>query len=231
MTSALDVRIATALKKLFDEGALISRIYCKVRKKFRGEKLFRRLKQITVSIKKLHQLNISEAIFDNGVATKRACLWDGTRILPALSIINRLQQFSEGTAQLIVKVLQSGQCWLEMNIAFAMVSRVWILTKSLNKSFSLSCQNVTPLPNQSKISENQWLPNVELPECLNNNILENSQSESIVELVERPGSVMRRKPEPEDPVVKKRKRPGKQIRMLREKHKNKIKVVKKQKTK
>lgn len=52
-----------------------------------------------------------------------------------------------------------------------------------------------------------------------------------MELVERPGSVMSRKPEPENPVVmKKRKRPGKQIRMLKEKHKNKIKVVKKQKT-
>ncbi|CAI6366359.1 unnamed protein product [Macrosiphum euphorbiae] len=217
MNSALDVRIATVLKQLFDEGALISRMCCKVRKKFRGEKLFRRLRQITVSIKKLHQLNISEAIF-----IKQACQWDGTRILPALSIINRLQQFSEATAQLIVKVFQNGQCWLEMNIALAMVSRVWILTKSLNKSFSRSCQNCTPLLNQSKMSETQWLPNFKLPECLNNNILENSQSESIEELVERPGSVMRRKPEPEDPVIKKRKRPGKQIRMLLEKHKNKI---------
>jgi len=37
------------LKKLFDEGALISRMCCKVRKKFRGEKLFRRLKQVTIS--------------------------------------------------------------------------------------------------------------------------------------------------------------------------------------
>lgn len=196
MNSALDVRIATVLKKLFDEGALISRMCCKVRKKFRGEKLFRRLRQvilsvvsktltryevnyysmyfvliqITVSIKKLHQLNISEAIF-----IKQACQWDGTRILPALSIINRLQQFSEATAQLIVKVFQNGQCWLEMNIALAMVSRVWILTKSLNKSFSRSCQNCTPLLNQSKMSETQWLPNFELPECLNNNVLENSQ--------------------------------------------------------
>jgi len=52
-----------------------------------------------------------------------------------------------------------------------------------------------------------------------------------VELVKRPGSVMCRKPEPEDPVIKKRKRSRKQIRMLQEKHKNKIKVVKKQKTK
>lgn len=52
-----------------------------------------------------------------------------------------------------------------------------------------------------------------------------------MELVKRPGSVMCRKPEPEDPIIKKRKRPGKLIRMLQEKHKNKIKVVKKQKTK
>lgn len=34
------------LNKLFDEGALISRMCCKVKKKFRGEKLFRRLKQV-----------------------------------------------------------------------------------------------------------------------------------------------------------------------------------------
>lgn len=45
----------------------------------------------------------------------------------------------------------------------------------------------------------------------------------------RPGSVMRRKPEPENEIVKKRKRPGKLIRLLQEKHQNKIKVVKKQK--
>ncbi|XP_022177091.1 uncharacterized protein LOC111038349 isoform X2 [Myzus persicae] len=228
---------AMSLRATISKGALISRMCCKVRKKFRGEKLFRRLKQISVSIKKLYQLNISEVIlillstFDNGMPTKQACQWAGTRILAALSLINQLQKFGEGTAQLIVKVFQNGQCWLEMNIALAMVSRVWILTKSLNKSFSRSYQNFKPLVNQSKMSETKWLPNFELPECLNNNVLENSQSEPIVELVERPGSVMCRKPEPEDPVVKKRKRPGKQIRMLKEKHKNKIKVVKKQKTK
>jgi len=107
--------------------------------------------------------------------TKQASQWAGARILPALSLINQLQQFSEGTAQLIVKVFQNGQCWLEMNIALAMVSRVWILTKSLNKSFSQFCQNFTPLLNQSKMSKTQWLPNFEIPECLNNNILENSQ--------------------------------------------------------
>jgi hypothetical protein len=37
------------LKKLFDEGALISRMCCKVKNKFRGEKLFRRLKQVIIS--------------------------------------------------------------------------------------------------------------------------------------------------------------------------------------
>lgn len=37
------------LKKLFDEGALISRMCCKVKKKFRGEKLFRRLKHVIFS--------------------------------------------------------------------------------------------------------------------------------------------------------------------------------------
>jgi len=50
MNSALAVRIATVLKKLFDEGALISRMCCKVRKKFRGEKLFRRLRQVILSV-------------------------------------------------------------------------------------------------------------------------------------------------------------------------------------
>jgi len=56
MTSALDVRIATALKKLFDEGALISRMCCKVKKKFRGEKLFRRLKQVIISCLKKNKI-------------------------------------------------------------------------------------------------------------------------------------------------------------------------------
>lgn len=52
MTSVLDIEIATVLKKLFDEGALISRMCSKVRKKFRGEKLFRRLKQVIISCPK-----------------------------------------------------------------------------------------------------------------------------------------------------------------------------------
>ncbi|XP_025196158.1 uncharacterized protein LOC112595236 [Melanaphis sacchari] len=222
------------LKKLFDEGALISRMCCKVKKKFRGEKLFRRLKQITVSIKKLYQLNISEVIlnllstFDNGMPTKQACQWVGARILAALSLINQLQLFSEGTAQLIVKVFQNGQCWLEMNLALAMVSRVWILTKSLHKSFSRSYENFRPLVNQLKISETKWLPNFELPEYLNNNLLENSQSDSIEELVERPGCVMSRKPEPEDLVINKIKS-RKRNRLSGNKHANKIKIFKKQK--
>lgn len=38
----------TDLSKLYDEGALISRMCCKVKKKFRGEKLFRRLKQVII---------------------------------------------------------------------------------------------------------------------------------------------------------------------------------------
>lgn len=54
-------------------------------------------------------------------------------------------------------------------------------------------------------------------------------SSALEELVERPGSVMSRKPEPEEPMGKKRKRPGKQIRLLQEKYKNKIKTKKKQK--
>lgn len=108
--------------------------------------------------------------------TKQACQWVGTRILAALNLINQLQQFSEGIAKLIVKVFQNCQCWLEMNLALAMVSRVWILTKSLHKSFSRSYENFRPLVNQLKMSETKWLPNFELPECLNNNnILEDSQ--------------------------------------------------------
>lgn len=37
------------LSKLYDEGALLSRMCCKVQKKFRGEKLFRRLRQVCYS--------------------------------------------------------------------------------------------------------------------------------------------------------------------------------------
>lgn len=40
---------------------------------------------------------------------------------------------------------------------------------------------------------------------------------------------MSRKPEPDNPIVKKRKRPGKKIRMLQEKKNFKKKSVKKQK--
>lgn len=105
--------------------------------------------------------------------TKQASQWIGTRILAALSLVDQLQKFSEGTAQLIVKVFQNGQCWLEMNLALAMVSRVWILTKSLNKSFARSYQHSRHLVNQLKMSETKWLPNFELPES--NNLLENNQ--------------------------------------------------------
>lgn len=45
------------------------------------------------------------------------------------------------------------------------------------------------------------------------------------ELVERPGSVMRRKPEIEEPIIlKKRKRPGKHIRMLKKNNDKKKKI-------
>lgn len=106
--------------------------------------------------------------------TKQAGQWAGTRILAATTLINQLQKFSEGVAQQIVKVLQNGQCWLEMNIALAMVSRVWILTKSLYKSFLRSYQRFRPIVNQLKIAEVEWIPNFELPESLNDNLLENS---------------------------------------------------------
>lgn len=66
-------------------------------------------------------------------------------------------------------------------------------------------------------------------DCVFNVCINIHFSESEEELVERPGSVMSRRPEPEKPIIKKRKRPGKQIRMLQEKHKNKIKVRKIQK--
>lgn len=191
--------------------------------------------------------------------SKQVGQWAGTRILAATNLINQLQQFCEEIAQLIVKVFQNGQCWLEMNIALAMVSRVWILTKSLFKSFLQSYQQYRPIVNQLKMAETEWLPSFELPE----NLIENSYryifvknindtqmykcfifinnfffSESEEELVEKPGSVMCRKPEPEKPssvmcrkpepeksITKKRKRPGKQIRILQEKRKHKINVM------
>jgi len=223
------------LNKLLDEGALISRMCCKVKKKFRGEKLFRRLKQITVSIRKLYQINISEVIsillstFENGMPNKEAGLWAGSRILAATNLIDQLYKFSEGVARLIVKVFQNGQCWLEMNIALAMVSRVWILAKSLHRSFLRSYNHCRSLVDQLKMANIEWPLNFELPENPHDDLLENSQSESEEELVARPGSVMRRKPEPENEVVRKRKRPGKLIRLLQEKHENKIKVVKRRK--
>lgn len=45
----------------------------------------------------------------------------------------------------------------------------------------------------------------------------------------RPGSVMCRKPEPEESILKKRKRSRQQIRLLQEKNENKIEAVKRQK--
>lgn len=112
--------------------------------------------------------------FENGMPTKQAGLWAGTRILAALHLIDQLRQFSEGIAQLIVKVLQNGQCWSEMNIAFAMVSRVWILSKSLKKSFLRSYQRYRPVVNQLKTAGTEWLPNFELPECFNDSLMEHN---------------------------------------------------------
>jgi len=111
--------------------------------------------------------------FENGMPTKQAGLWVGARILAATQLINQLQKFSEGVGQLIVKVFQSGQCWFEMNIALAMVSRVWILTKLLYKSFCYLYEQYRPLVNKMKMAEIKWFPNFELPKCPNNNILDN----------------------------------------------------------
>lgn len=47
-------------------------------------------------------------------------------------------------------------------------------------------------------------------------------SESEDELVSNPGSVMSRKPVFEKPIIKKRKRPGKQVRRLQGKLKSKV---------
>lgn len=113
------------------------------------------------------------ATFENGMPTKQAGQWAGTRILAAFNLINQLLQFSEAIAQLIVKVFQNGQCWLEVNIALAMVSRVWILTKSLHKSFLHSYQHFIPIVNQLRKTEIEWLTNIELPKNLNDNLVEN----------------------------------------------------------
>lgn len=104
--------------------------------------------------------------------TKQAGEWAGTRILAAAYLIAQLQEFSKGIAQLIVKVLHNGQCWLEINIALGMISRVWILAKSLQKSFLLSYRNYRPLVNQLKSADTDWPTNFELPENLTDNLLE-----------------------------------------------------------
>lgn len=106
--------------------------------------------------------------------TKQAGQWAGSRILGATTVIGHLQKFTEGVAQLIVKTFQNGQCWSEMNIALAMVSRVWILTKSLYKSFSRSYKLYRPLVNQLKMAGTEFLENFQLPESLNDTPLENS---------------------------------------------------------
>lgn len=110
--------------------------------------------------------------FENGMPSKQAGLWAGTRILAATRLIDQLQQFTEGVASLIVKVLQNGQCWFEMNIALAMVSRIWILSKSLYKSFFNSYQKYRPLVNELKMNESKYLSNIELPENPKNDLIE-----------------------------------------------------------
>lgn len=126
----------------------------------------------------MHQINISEVMlnllstFENGMPSKQAGLWVGTRILAVTLLVDHLQQFSEGVGQLIVKVFQNGQCWLEMNIALAMVSRVWILTKSLFRSFLRTYQQFTPLVSLLKIAESKWFPKFELPKMPKENLQE-----------------------------------------------------------
>lgn len=106
--------------------------------------------------------------------SKQAGLWAGTRILSVTLLVNHLQQFCQGVAQLIVKVFQNGQCWLEMNIALAMVSRVWILTKSLCRSFLRSYKLFTPLVSQLKEAESKWFLNFELPNMPKDDLQETS---------------------------------------------------------
>lgn len=113
--------------------------------------------------------------FENGMPSKQAGLWAGTRILAATLLIDQLQQFTEGVARLLVKVLQNGQCWFEMNIALAMVSRIWILSKSLYRSFLHSYQNYRPLVNQMKMSESKYLSNIELPKNPKCDLLDNNR--------------------------------------------------------
>lgn len=107
--------------------------------------------------------------------SKQAGLWAGTRILSATLLIDQLQQFTEGVARLLVKVLQNGQCWFEMNIALAMVSRIWILSKSLYRSFLQSYKKYRPLVNQMKMSESKYLSNIELPENPKDDLLDNDR--------------------------------------------------------
>lgn len=120
-------------------------------------------------------ISILLSTFENGMPNKQAGQWAGSRILAATCLINQLQLFSEGVARLIVKVFQNGQCWLEMNIALAMVSRVWILSKSLHRSFLRSYKHYTPLVDHLKMAKIKWLPNFELPENPHNDLLENNQ--------------------------------------------------------
>ncbi|XP_050436362.1 uncharacterized protein LOC126843088 isoform X2 [Adelges cooleyi] len=237
------------MHKLYDEGALISRLYSKVKRKFRGEKLFRRLKQITVIVRKLYHINVPQVISllllsfeDGGMPTKQLGQWAGARIFASYKLIERLQIFSRGVAELIIKVFQHGQCWVEMDIALAMVSRVWILSKSLQNFYTRLYQKYLPIINQLRTAKTEWLSDFELPTSVDCNVIENSLSdsdESVQELVPMPGAVMSRRPDFKDNVkkrkrpnfkdntVKKRKRPGKQVRKAHLLHKHKSKVTNK----
>lgn len=119
-------------------------------------------------------ISILLSTFENGIPNKQAGLWVGCRILAATNLIDQLHKFSEGVARLIVKVFQNGQCWLEMNIALAMVSRVWILSKSLHRSFLCSYKHCKSLIDQLKMAKIEWLLNFELPENPHDDLLENS---------------------------------------------------------
>ncbi|XP_050536521.1 nucleolus and neural progenitor protein-like isoform X2 [Daktulosphaira vitifoliae] len=223
----LPEQAASDLHKLYDEGSLMSKLTCKVKRKFRGEKLFRRLNQITATVKKLHKLNIPEVLStlyisleDCNVPTKQTGLWVGSRILAAYKITEKLELVNKGAAELTIKCLNNGQCWLEMEIALAMISRIWILSKALSKTLLCFYEQYYPLVSYLKMAKIEWMPDFELPKSIsfldNDNIDKtfDSSSESEEELVSNPGSVMSRKPVFENPIVKKRKRPGKQIRLL-----------------
>lgn len=112
-------------------------------------------------------VEIFSLTFDNGIPNKEARQWVGSRILAVTNLIDQLQEFSKGIVQLIIKLFQSGQSWLEMNIALAMVSRVWILSTSLHKLFLNSYKHYISLEDRLK--------EVKLPTNSHIDSLDNSQ--------------------------------------------------------